>query len=125
VRAVLDKRLADPDAEQVRRSTAEAIKELQALPASSMRVIEGVTVASNQIITVAHRLGVRPRWVGFSAIRWDKASTASLAVGVMIDYGDVGPRSEPIDRTQVVMIGALGFTSAGPVQITFDLLVVP
>jgi len=122
-------RLADTTAEQVRRSHAQAIGEWQASAAAGLRVITGITVNSNQVVTVAHGLGRAPLWVGVSAVRWDKTVTAALAVGTVIDYGSnddpFSPAGgNPVDRTKVVKLGALGFTTgASVVAITFDLLV--
>lgn len=117
----LDKRLADADADQVRRSHAQAIRELQDLPMSSFRLIRDIVVVNNNPITIAHKLGRAPLFVGVSAIRWDKSP--SLAVGTVFDYGEVGPNNEPIDRTQIIVLVPGGFTSAGSVVVTFDLLV--
>lgn len=121
MKPLIDIRLNDTDADRVRRSHADAIREIQDLPASSFRVIQNITVVNNNVFTVAHGLGRAPVFVGPSAIRWDKA--AFVAVGTIFDYGSVGPNGETIDRTKVVMLVAGGFTSAGAVTITLDLLV--
>jgi hypothetical protein len=89
-------RLADPDAERVRQSVADAIQEIQSLPASGLRVI-------------AHKLGRAPSWVGPSAIR------GAITVGVVGEFRDRA------DRTQIVEIAATGYGAT----ITIDLLVVP
>jgi len=65
VKALLVRTLADPAADAVSASHADAIAELQGLPAAGMRVISGVVLPPNTDVLVAHQLGRAPRftWV--------------------------------------------------------------
>lgn len=102
-------RLADPDAERVRRSHDRAIRDLQVQPGVGLRVIKGVVLPNNVRTPVPHGLGVEPAWVGPSAVR------GSVTVGAIIEFRD------GVDRKQRVEIAASGYGAT----ITVDLLVVP
>lgn len=114
-------KLADSDAERVRQSHHQAIREIQDLPIASARVIRNITVASNNSVTVAHGLGRPPVFVGVSAIRWD--GSVDVDAGTVFDWGTKDSGGFPINRAEVIVLAADNFTSAGSVVITFDLLV--
>ncbi len=85
-------------AEAARRTHEDAIRELQDLPAASLRVISNIELADGVVTTVAHKLGRAPIWVGPSAPR-NAAST-----GRLMEY-----RAAEYDRTKVVALQAVGF----------------
>lgn len=114
-------KLSDSDAERVRQSHHQAIREIQDLPIASARVIRNVTVVNNNSVTVAHGLGRAPIYVGVSAIRWDGA--AFIDAGTVFDWGAKDSNGFPINRAEVIVLAADNFSSAGSVTLTFDLLV--
>lgn len=114
-------RLADPTAERMRASHAQAIQEMQSLPAMGLRVIKDVTVVNNNSVMVSHGLGRAPQWVGVSAVRWDGA--AFIDSGTVFDRGTTDANGNPIDRTKFLVFAAHDFTSAGSITLTFDVLV--
>ena len=99
MKQILDIRLDDSNAEQVRRSHADAIRELQR-PAN--RIVRGVSLANGVATPVAHGLGRAPSMVTTSAPRG--AVTAGLV-------GDLGSTftGGTIDRAQIIMLKAIGF----------------
>lgn len=94
---------------------------MQGLPATSIKIIPNVVVASGNSVTVAHGLGRAPRMVWVSAVRWDGA--AFVAPGTFFDRGARDAAGNAIDRTQIVVLAADGFTSAGSVVLTIDVAV--
>ncbi len=111
--ALLDKRLDSATAEAVRRSHADAIKEQQALPIASMRVIRDVVIPGTSVanaVPISHGLGRAPLWVGISAPRVRPADIPSLTAGMIIDLGVTTRAGNPIDRSRLIYIGAFGFT---------------
>lgn len=61
--------LRDAEVEQVRRDHHDRIVELQALPATSLRILPGIVLADGVATPVAHGLGRRARWVRESCVR--------------------------------------------------------
>jgi hypothetical protein len=109
-------RLADQDAELVRRNHEQRLAELQRMPAASMVVVQGVALPAGSpgaAIPVAHGLGRAPRWVCPSAVR------GAATVGVIVDLGSVDLGGNPIDRSKVVMLVGSGFGSAITVDVAF------
>lgn len=98
----LDKRLADSDAEQVRRSHAEAIDELQNVKILDAVVIRDQELADQRQVTIPHKLGRVPKFVCISPIRFPGGATA----GQVIEN-----RSQPNDRSKSIVLVAAGFTS--------------
>lgn len=111
VRQLLDIRLTG-DAERVRFSHAEAIKEQQGLPRPAVvirnLVIPGTSV--NNGVMVAHKLGRAPQLVWVSVPRVAPADLATLTAGMIVDAGDTTFAGLPLDRTKVIQLGAFGFT---------------
>ena len=104
---VLDLKLGDDDAERVRRSHSEAIKEGQrSLP----RVIANVTLANGAATTVAHGAGKPPRAIIPSAIR------GAVSAGFIVET-----RPSGVDRSKTVVLQASGYGAT----ITIDLVVIP
>jgi hypothetical protein len=103
VRQVADLRLADDAAERVRKSHADAIRELQTAPAADARAIRNVVIPDNGTVTKAHRLGRVPSMVIASPPRG--AASAGL-------LGEVS-RSE-----QVIVLSASGFGADITVDVT-------
>lgn len=91
-------KLDDEKAERVRRSTHDAITEIQGLPAVSLKVIRGVTLADGVVTQVAHGLGREPLWFSCSPPR------NASATGRIMDY-----RSGTIDRSKFLGIQASGY----------------
>lgn len=111
----------DGVAERVRRSHAAAIKELQEKPITGAILKRNLKVLVNNTITIAHGLGREPQFVTVSAVRFPVG--APIAAGSWIDYGSLTPNGTAIDRSKSIVLGALGFTSLGSFELTFDLLV--
>lgn len=97
--------LADRDSERARKAHALAIRELQDLPAASLRVIPGVEIPDAGTVLVAHRLGRAPAWVGVSV----PTAPTALTTGRIVDPGAVDFAGNPIDRSKVVMLAANGW----------------
>src|SRR5262245_61974738 len=114
--------LSDRNSELTRVSQNEAIKELQRLPASSMRIVAknlnmGTTgVGIFREATIFHGLGREPQFVWVSAPRFSSADIlAGLTAGYIVDMGNnthPAGSNEPIDRTKRIVIGAAGFTGS-------------
>src|SRR4051812_47181094 len=113
MKAVLSKQLADRDADQVRRSHADAIRELQVAPASSMRVLRDVQLPNGVEVPIAHKLGRAPAWVKESAPR------GAATTGLVRDMGSVTAAGVPIDRAQRIVLRADGYGAT----ITVDVMV--
>lgn len=103
---LLDARLQDKDAERVRLSHAQAIREIDARP--RLVVIKNIPLPDSTRVPVPHRLGRAPSWIGPSAIR------GAAAAGVIGEFRD------GVDRTKLVEIAASGYGAT----ITIDLLLV-
>lgn len=113
MKKILDKRLADDAADQVRRSIADAIREIQDLPASSLRVIKNVQLPASTAVQVAHSLGRRP--LAF----WATPPRGAATAGVIQDFGTLTPNGAPNDTSQTLCLVALGFGAT----ITVDIVV--
>ena len=108
LKAPLSIRLADQDPDRVIRDLQQKIRELQALPLTSARVIQVVTLADSALTPVRHGLGRIPIWVRESTVR---GATSSGRI--------VETRDGTLDRTQFVALTATGWGAT----ITIDLLV--
>jgi hypothetical protein len=110
--------LRDPNAEAVRKNTDHRIRELQTLTGADMHVIENVELPNGARVPVAHGLGRRPRVVLVSPVRL--LGTGPLTSGVILDYGDRGAPPtgfDPVDRSQIVVLQAGGYTSTVVVDV--------
>lgn len=124
MRILLNKTLADADATAMLRSHADAIVELQTLPAARIDIIRNVTLngASTALgVPIPHRLGRAPVFVGVSVPRVAAADLASLTAGMIVDTGTATPlpAGHPVDRSKIIQLGAFGFT----VNIIVDVMV--
>lgn len=106
----ITRRLDDINAEEVRRNHEQQLAEVQALPAAGLRVIQGVVLPNGANVTVAHKLGRQPIYVGVSVPR------GAAGFGSVIEVTGL---STPIDRTQVVVLQAGNFA----LTVTVDVLV--
>jgi hypothetical protein len=95
-------------AETTRRVVEACIREIQDLPASSMRIISGVELADGVATPVAHKLGRAPVFVGISVPR------GATAAGWTVETC-----SGSHDRSQVVVLTANDYGAT----ITIDLAV--
>jgi hypothetical protein len=101
--ALIDKLLGEP-ADEVRRSHANAIRELQSLPCIDFKVIRGVVLPDGVPVAIAHKLGRPPIWVAPSIPR------GGVGAGVIFQYTDAHPSTgAPVDQTQVVLIAAFAY----------------
>lgn len=98
LRRIAGTRLEDPALEQMRIQHHEAIAELQGLPASAARVMEGVSLADGIVTPVAHGLGRPARWVGVSPPR------GPVTAGIIEEVRDGSH-----DRRKVVALKATGW----------------
>lgn len=94
----LSVRLSDEDAERVRRSHEEKIRELQTSPAIGLRVIPDVRLPDSVATTIAHGLGRIPQWVRESCPR---GATSSGRVEEV--------RDGSADRRHFVILKATGW----------------
>lgn len=101
-------RLADSDADRVRRAHHDAIVTLQQMPSASLQVIANVTLTDGTATPVSHGLGRAPAWVAPSCPR--NATSAGYIVEV---------RDGSTDRTKQVLLKASGFGAT----ITVDVVV--
>lgn len=110
--ALFDRVLGDRDADLVRRSHANAIRQLQLLQCASLTVIRGVAMPADGHVTIKHGLGRAPLAVFVSPPR----NTAGLTVGLISEArGTVG--GVAIDSTQVVVLVAGAFTNSFTVDV--------
>lgn len=107
--APLAVRLADADAERVRRSHEERIRELQALPAAGLVVLQDIELADGVATRIVHKLGKAPRWIGPSVVR------GATTTGRIVESRDSG------NRQHAVTLTATGWGAT----ITIDLLAMP
>lgn len=104
-RKPLPKRLADPDAEEVRRSHAQAIDELQRHPVLQTQIIKDVVIPNNGAVLVAHKLGRVPEIVLVSPER------GAVSIGM------VAEQRGGFDRSRFVNLAANGFGAAVTVDV--------
>jgi len=93
-----DIKLESDAAERVRRSHAQAIKDLAALPSSSMKVIADVQLLDGVPTPVAHTLGRAPTFVRESAPRGAASSGRIDEI-----------RDGTVDRSVYVLLKATGW----------------
>jgi hypothetical protein len=108
VKALVLPKLDDPQMEQVVRNVGEAIRELQLLPVTAVRVVAGVELEDGVETAVAHGLSRAPVWVRESCVRG--ASTSGRVEEM---------RGATIDRKRVVVLKASGYGAT----VTCDVLV--
>lgn len=108
---LLATKLADQDAEAVRRSHARAIIELQSLPSLGGVVLQRVVLPDSVGVQIPHGLGRVPIgcWIGPPA----NASTS----GVIQDYRSFTPAGNPNDMSQTLSLRAINFGGAITVDI--------
>lgn len=113
MRALVDAKLADDNAERVRKSHADAIREIQDLPAASVRIVRGVVLANGVETEVAHGLGRLPIAV------LPGAPMGAATVGFIAQFGSVHTNGAPIKRTEVVVLQATGYGATITVDVVF------
>lgn len=109
LRPPLTPRLADSDAERVRRAHEERIVELQRQPAMELSVIRDIELANGVVTAVPHSLGRPPVWAQASLVRGAPSTSGRIE--------DI--RSTTFSRSQYVVLKATGWG----VTITVDLAV--
>jgi hypothetical protein len=107
----LAKPLADEDAEAVRRSTARAIVEIQAIPCLSGNVLQRVVLPDGSGVQIPHGLGRTP--LGY----WIGPPTNAATPGVIQDYRSLTPAGNPNDLSQTLSLRAINFGQAITVDI--------
>lgn len=88
------------DAERVRRSTFEAIGELQGLPAAATQIVNDVQLPDSVVVLVPHKLGRRP---GIALVSPPRG--AALA-GIIVEITDIAAGNP--DRAKFVAFKASG-----------------
>jgi hypothetical protein len=117
LRKPLDTVVPGDAAERVRRSHADALRELQGLPAAAAEIIPNINLATGVDTPVPHHLGRRPKFVLISAVR---TPFGAINPGVIIDYTRFGtfPTSgAPIDPTKIIVLAAFSFVSTIQVDV--------
>lgn len=105
MRQLQDIKLADVDAERVRRDHADAIRELQrALPV----IVKNVVLADSTATHVPNPLGRVPQ-----------AVTQSIVRGAIATAGRISETTDGVDRTRTLVLTATGWGAT----ITIDVLV--
>ena len=105
MKPTLERRLGDPIADQVRRSHAAAIAELQASPFAEPGYIPDVQLANGVPTAIAHGLGRTPKLVLVSPVRGAASS------------GRIEEIRDANDRTQVVVLKATGYGATVTVDV--------
>jgi hypothetical protein len=100
----LSLRLADANAEAVRRNVDQRIGELQRLPTAFLIVVGDFVVPNGGSVLVPHRLGRKPLLVVLSPPRSEKGAPGLVAGGILIDL-----TGSDVDRTQAIRIFAAGY----------------
>lgn len=107
LKAIAAVRLADPVAERARDSHAQAIVELQQLPAAALKVIRAVALPNGGSARIAHGLGREPLAVLVSPPY--ASGTVVITAGLVSEYRGTDAAGAPIDRTQTIVLVAGGF----------------
>lgn len=107
----LTSKLADSDAEAVRRNVDQRIGEIQGLPAAALIVVGDFVVPNGGSVLVPHRLGRKPAMVYMSPPRVEFGTPGLVAGGIVIDLTGPG-----IDRSQIIRLFATGY--GVPVTVT-------
>ena len=113
VKQVLDAKLADDNAERVRKSVADAIREIQAVPVLAANVIKDVSLPNGSEVEVAHGLGRRPNFVSLGVVR------GAAADGRIGEIRGVHSGGQPIDASKYVCLQAVDYGAT----ITVDVMV--
>lgn len=100
--------LPDKTVDRFAREVTEAVRELQAVPAVSVRIVRDVVLADGQETAVPHGLGRPAQWVRESCPR------GAVSVGMVEEI-----RSGSHDRSKVAVLKASGWGAT----ITVDVLV--
>lgn len=111
--SLLDKLLGDPDADQVRRSHANAIRQLQTLAAAAWIVVGDFLVPNGGSVLVRHGLGRAPAQVVLSPPRVEFGTPGLVAGGILIDL--TGP---DVNRRQAIRIFGTGYGVAVTVTVS-------
>jgi hypothetical protein len=101
--------LSDMNADRVRVSHAEAIRELQIAPAAGARLIAGIDLADGVATPIAHGLGRAPVFVRESCVR------GAATTGRVDDVS----RTAGYDRSKFIVLTANGWGAT----VTVDVLV--
>jgi len=113
-------KLTDANAERSRDSHATAIGELQALPATGLRVIKGVQLVNGVDKFISHGLGRTPESVMVSPIRIPGILLTTpdpTAAGVIVETRGAQLNGSPIDGAQFVVLTAFGFNTTVTVDV--------
>lgn len=105
LRPVVSPRLPDAQAEEARRVIVDAVRELQALPASSLTVVPNVELPDGALVSVAHKLGRPPLFASCSVPR-DPTST-----------GRIEEVRDGTDRKRVIVLRAIGYGATVTVDV--------
>jgi hypothetical protein len=108
-RQLLSLVLADPNAEQVRRSHEDAIRELQQMRFAGAVIVSGVQLVDTVPTIVSHNLGRRPAFVRESVVR------GAVATGRIVE----ARTDAALDYTKQLVLTATGWGAT----VTVDLLV--
>jgi len=98
LRAPASIRLADEDAERVRRSHEEAIRELQSLPSSRSVIVSNKELADGVATQISHGLGRVP---DFFAVSPPRGATSTGRI--------VESRPSGLDRSKFIVLTATGW----------------
>lgn len=110
LKALAAVKLADPLAERARDSHANAIAELQQLPAAGLIVVGDFTIPNNGAVVVPHKLGRNPAMVWISPPRVAFGAAVNT-FGVIYDVVGNG-----VNRAQSLYLSA--FSYGVPVIVT-------
>lgn len=99
----LDKTLADRDADQVRRSHAQGIRELQGLPIAAANLLPGVSLPNAVGRQIPHGLGRKPSMI------WISPPRGAATGGVIQDYAGATPSGVANDQTKTLSLRAIDF----------------
>lgn len=104
--------IADPVTEAMRRNVDQRLRELQSQPAIGATVIRNVELPDGVEVTVNHGLGRDPLAVVPTAIRG-----SGFTAGVIHDRGLALGSGATIDRSKVVVLRAVSFTTTITVDV--------
>jgi hypothetical protein len=104
-REPLPLRLENQDAERVRRSHEECIRELQGLPAAGLTIVKDVALANATLVLVPHRLGRVPSFVACSPPRGASSS------------GRIEEVRDNVDRSKIAAFKTTGYGATVTVDV--------
>jgi hypothetical protein len=116
-------RLADEQAERVRRNHEQRLGEFAALAIGSAQVISDVVLPNSTPVFVAHKLGRAPVFVAISAWRTPTPGVSIVTTGTFLDFGATSQAGAPIDRSKVLQLAQFGFSFTGATSLVIDVMV--